>query len=218
MGFYISEWWREWWGWDKVKNAIRSLPGRLGFEKGSELRFFRLRLNLENGEVYDEILERYLTERERYGLYFILNVYSKTKQEVKERGEYVTLSHICPAIHCPMFKENVKAFEALFGYQPELLYKAAKPFGYETMEYGDAAVKIYTLPKVPIVIGIWAGEESLPPSANILFDKSVTNYLDCEAAIALAGATLARLILSLAKTVGIDVSKVKFSYRYQCTE
>jgi len=33
MGFYVSEWWREWWSWDKVKNAIRSLSGRLGFEK-----------------------------------------------------------------------------------------------------------------------------------------------------------------------------------------
>ncbi len=209
---------RELWGWDRVKDAIRSLPGRLGFEKGLELRFFRLRLDLENGYVYDEVLERYLSEREVYGLYFILSVYSRTRDDVGEKGEYATLSQICPIIHCPMYKQNTKAFESLFGYQPELLYEAAKPFGYEVAKYGDAGIKIYPLPRVPMIIAIWAGEESLPPSVNILFDKSVTNYLDCEAIIALAGATLARLILSLAKVLSIDIGKVDFSYRYQCTE
>lgn len=214
----VEAWWREIWSWDRVKDAVRSLQGRLGFEKDRELRFFKLRVNLENGEVFDEILSRFLDERERYGLYFVLYKYSQSQKEVEETGELISLSHLCPALHCPMLKQNLKAFEVVFGYSSGLLYQAAEPFGYERIDIGDASVKIRILPRVPIIIGIWVGEEELPPSAVVLYDKSVTNYLDCEAASILAGATLARLILSIVKKLGISVEGLEFGYRYQCSE
>jgi len=222
LSFGVSAWWKEVWSWDRVKDVVRSLSGRLGFEKGNELRFFRLRVDLNNGEVYDEILDRYLTERERYGLYYVLYNYAQTKEDVGEVGELIQLSQICPAIHCPMAKTNMEAFEKLvetvFASQLSLLYKAAEPFKYEKIDLGDAAVKVYTLPRVPIVVAIWLGEEGIPPSISILFDKSITNYLECEAAQIMSGVLLARLIISLAKTANINTSHIKHAYRYQCTE
>ena len=217
MGFSGSSWWREKWAWENVKNVISTLPGRLGFSEGNELRFFRLRLSLADGSVYDEILERYLTDREKYGLYFILTQYAKAEKDVGEYNEPLPLTRICPAIHCPLLKRNTKAFEVVFGYEPELLYKAAESFEYIPVDYGDAAVKIYVLPRVPITIGVWAGEEGIPPSTTILFDKSITNYLDCEAATTLAGASLARLIISLSKR-GASLGKVDYKYCYACSE
>ncbi|MEM1844643.1 MAG: DUF3786 domain-containing protein, partial [Ignisphaera sp.] len=205
MSLDVSAWWKEVWSWDRVKQAISTLPGRLGFEKDRELRFFRLRVDIESGEVYDEILARFLSERERYGLYFILYRYSQTDKEIEEMGEYVTLSQICPALHCPMVKQNMNAFEKVFGYKQGLLYKAAEAFDYEKIDIGDEAVKIYILPKVPIVISVWLGEEEIPPSVSILYDKSVTHYLDCEASSIMAGVTLTRLIISLAKNYNIYV-------------
>jgi len=219
LGFSISAWWKEVWSWDRVKDVIRTLPGRLGFEKDyKELKFFRLRLDLDTGEVFDEILGEFPSERQRYGLYYILYQYSRASEEQEELGELVTISNICPAIHCPMFKENTRAFEKVFGYDPELLYTAAKPFNYEKVDVADAGIKLYVLPRVPIVLGVWLGEEGLPPSTTILFDKSITHYLDCEAASILAGVAVARLIISLAKHQNVDVKDVKYSYRYQCTE
>lgn len=216
MGFK-GVWYRDLWGWDRVKDTIRSLAGRLGFEKGKELRFFKLRLDLETGEIFDELLGRYLTEKERAGLYFVLHIHSKA-DDIGLSGELITISQVCPALHCPMFNENVKAFEIVFGYNRDLLYHAAESFGYEKIDIGDAAVKIYTLPRVPVVVGIWLGEEGIPPSSIILYDKTVTHYLDCEAAEILGGALLARLIMSLATRIGIDVKNVRYSYRYHCVE
>ncbi|MEM1542128.1 MAG: DUF3786 domain-containing protein [Ignisphaera sp.] len=218
MSLGVSAWWKEVWSWDRVKQAISTLPGRLGFEKDRELRFFRLRVDVESGEVYDEILARFLSERERYGLYFILYRYSQTDKEIEEIGEYVTLSQICPALHCPMVKQNMNAFEKVFGYKQGLLYKAAEAFGYEKIDIGDEAVKIYILPKVPIVISVWLGEEEIPPSVSILYDKSVTHYLDCEASSIMAGVTLTRLIISSVKNLNVYVQGVEYSYRYQCSE
>lgn len=222
MNFAVSSWWKEVWSWDKVKNVVRSLPGRLGFEQGRELKFFKLKLDLETGEVFDEVLGRFLTERERYGLYYVLHVHARTREDVGELGEYVTPTQVCPAIHCPMVKENLDAMtklvQTVLSLNPELLYKAAEVFSYEKVDVGDVAVKVYVLPRVPIVVTVWLGEEGIPPSISILFDKSVSNYLECEAALIMAGVLLARLIISLAENVGVDIRGVRYSYRYQCPE
>lgn len=218
MNLFVDAWWKTIWNWDKVKDAINTLPGRLGFSKDRELRFFKLKLDLGTGEVYDEILGRFLTEREKYGLYYVLYLYSRAEKEINEVGELITLSQLCPVIHCPMFKENINAFEITFGYNPQYLYQAAELFGFEKIDIADVAVKIYVLPLVPIVVGIWLGEEGLPPSSVILFDKSVSNYLDCEASSILAGVLLARLIIALGKKLDITLKGIKYSYRYQCSE
>lgn len=218
MGLSVDAWWKEIWSWDKVKQAVKSLPGRLGFEKNKELIFFKLRVDLESGEVYDEILERFLSEKERYGLYFILYKYSQTNREVEEVEEYVSITQICPVIHCPMFKQNIKTFEKIFGYKHGLLRRAAEFFNYQPVDLGDEAVKIYTLPRIPIIISVWIGDDEIPPSTSLLYDKSVIHYLDCEAVSILSGATLARLIISLAKNLKIEVDRTSYAYRYQCSE
>ncbi|MEM0027387.1 MAG: DUF3786 domain-containing protein [Ignisphaera sp.] len=217
-----TPWWKEVWGWDRVKDVLRTLPGRLGFERNRYLRFFRLRVDLESGEVFDEVLERFLSERERYGLYYVLYNYAQTAIDIGESREYITLTQICPAVHCPMVKQNIDAFKVLvdsvFSSNPDLLYKAAETFNYEKIDFGDAAVKVYTLPRVPIVVAIWFGEEGMPSSVSLLYDKNVSSYLECEAASIMGGVLLARLIISLGKSAGIDISNVRYGYRYQCPE
>ncbi|MCS7110936.1 MAG: DUF3786 domain-containing protein [Ignisphaera sp.] len=214
------------WSWERARERIRGLSGRLGFERGDELRFFNLRLDLTNGSIYDEVLERFLTDRERVGLYYILSLYSETKSEVKESGELISLSRqLCPFIHCSNLRRNIEAVERLFGTDPTLLYKAAKPLDYQPIEIGDAAIKVYALPRVPIVLVVWAGEEGIPPSSEILFDKTAFSYLGseisdvCEAAMGIARALTARLILSLARMLNIDITGINFGgYGYTCAD
>jgi hypothetical protein len=213
----MSETFWERYTWSRVKDKIKSLPGRLGFEKSDKLRFFGLTLDLETGTVYDNVLGRYLTSKEASGIYFILSLYADTKSDVGESGELASLSRqLCPFVHCPNLKRNIAGVEKLFGENPQLLYKVAEPFGYTRVEFGDVAVKIYALPRVPIVLAIWAGEEGMPPSSEILFDKNAHYYLGenvsdvCEAAMGLARALTGRFILKLAKDLGMDISSVEF--------
>jgi hypothetical protein len=203
--------------WEKVRSKIASLPGRLGFEEGDKLKFFGLTLDLKTGAIYDDILDRYLTPKEAIGTYFILSLYAETKMDVGESGELISLSRqMCPFVHCPNLRRNISAVEKIFGRDPQMLYTVAKPFDFKPVDIGDAAIKVYTLPRVPIVLAIWAGEEGLPPSSEILFDKSAPYYLSeetsaaCEAALGLARALTARLILKLAKDMKMDISSVEF--------
>uniref|UniRef100_A0A7C1T2R1 DUF3786 domain-containing protein n=1 Tax=Thermofilum pendens TaxID=2269 RepID=A0A7C1T2R1_THEPE len=216
----------ELYSWERVRDKIRSLPGRLGFAKGDRLNFFGLTLDLETGDIYDNVLEEHLTQKERVGMYFILSLYAETKTDVGESGELVSLSRqICPFVHCPNLKRNVAALEMIFGENPKLLYTVAKPFGYEPLDIGDAAVKVYALPRVPIILAVWAGEEGLPPSSEILFDKSAPHYLSgetsavCEAALGLARALTGRLILRFARDLQVDISKIEFGgCGYTCAD
>jgi len=205
--------------WERVKSKIMSLPGRLGFENTGELKFFGLTLDIKTGAIYDSVLERYLTQKEATGVYFILSLYAETKTDLGETGEFASLSRqLCPFIHCPNLKMNISIIEKIFGKYPELLYEVAKPFNYKLVDIGDIAIKVYALPRVPIVLVIWTGDEELPPSSEILFDKSAPHYLSgetstvCEASLGLARALTSRLILRLAKDMKMDISTIEVKY------
>lgn len=40
------------------------------------------------------------------------------------------------------------------------------------LEYGDSSVKLFPLPRVPVVLILWLADEEFPPRADILFDSS----------------------------------------------
>jgi hypothetical protein len=46
-------------------------------------------------------------------------------------------------------------------------------FGAEIVKYGDAAVRLYPLPRIPVTIILWLEDEEFPARANIFFDSTV---------------------------------------------
>ncbi len=46
-------------------------------------------------------------------------------------------------------------------------------FGAEIVRYGDAAVRLFPLPRVPVTIILWLDEGEFPARANLLFDSTV---------------------------------------------
>jgi hypothetical protein len=195
-----------WKNWDKVKDNVKSLAGRFGFEKGREIRFLGFKLSLENGKIYDEILNEEVEDDRKGEIYYVLYIHSQATEDVGETGEYASFTELFKAYgeyalkHCPAFKSVCKEFEEGFGRNPEPLRKVAEILGCEIVDYGDVALKIYALPKVPIILVIWVGDEEMPPSSNILFDKSAVNYIpECEALVRLAKITVER-VLSIAKS------------------
>ena len=218
-GLWGFEWERPWeaYSWERVGSAIRSLPGRLGFDEGDRLKFFGFSVDLSTGAIRDDVLGRLLSKAESLELYFVLYLYSRTSRDAGESGELVPLDKgLCPFVHEPALKKCISVATELFGSKPELLYRAAKPFNYEKVELGDAAIRVRVLPRVPITIAVWCGEECMPPSIQILFDRNAPCYLAedvsaaCEASQILALLLLSRLLLNLAKELGADIASVEY--------
>lgn len=80
-----------------------------------------------------------------------------------------------------------------FGHQPEELTKAGKKLNGQVADTGEYSITIPILPKVPMTFVIWAGDDELPPSGNIVFDKSIISYLSAKDIYVAAGMTVKTL-------------------------
>lgn len=61
---------------------------------------------------------------------------------------------------------------------------------YEGIETGDLCCMIRALPRIPLVLIFWDGDDDFPASTRILFDRSAPAYLDMEC-LAVLGHVLA---------------------------
>jgi hypothetical protein len=181
------------WNWEKCRDKILTLRGRLGFPDSSVLKFLRLSFSLEDGYVHDELRDRSVPEIEA-SVYCILSGYADGNA-VEENRQLVSFAQLPggSAYHNAFNRRAVQPIERVFGSAPETLYKAAELLDTKKLDYGDYSVKIYALPLVPVHVVLWSADSEFPTSANILFDSSVSNYLSTEQAAMLGELTSARL-------------------------
>lgn len=64
-----------------------------------------------------------------------------------------------------------------YGDSPERLVTRAKALGGHALDYGDAAVKLLPLPRIPVVLVLWRGDDEFPPRASLLFDATSEEHL-----------------------------------------
>jgi len=67
-----------------------------------------------------------------------------------------------------------------FGSDPRGFIEVGKMLGAMEVDGADAALRVMVLPKVPIKILLWAGDDDLPPAVTFLFDKSIEAYLPAD--------------------------------------
>lgn len=74
-------------------------------------------------------------------------------------------------------------------------FKAAcgKMGGIATLQ-GDGAYIFHALPRVPVLVNYWCGDEDFPSSCKMLFDSSVSHYLPTDVC-AILGSMLTRKLL-----------------------
>ncbi|MHC4624437.1 MAG: DUF3786 domain-containing protein [Planctomycetota bacterium] len=78
-------------------------------------------------------------------------------------------------------KLPTEKLEETFGESPERLYRAGEEFGAKRCEFGDAAIELYVLPRVPVTIVVWGGDEEFAARASILFDETAAEQLPLDA-------------------------------------
>lgn len=76
-----------------------------------------------------------------------------------------------------------------FGLDLEGFKSACSKAGGEPVDAGSASFVFQALPKVPIMVTYWLGDEDFPSSCRILFDGSASHYLPIDAC-AILGSTL----------------------------
>ena len=86
--------------------------------------------------------------------------------------------------------EIVKAF----GLDITSFARACEKGGGVGTPFGDAAYIFYALPRLPMLVNYWCGDEDFPSSSKILFDGSVSHYLPTDVC-AILGSMLTRKIL-----------------------
>ena len=95
----------------------------------------------------------------------------KTSQELPEGQFFFRGPH----------KLATEKLEEVFGQCPERLYDVMGEFGAKRREFGDASIELYVLPRVPLIIVIWQGDEEFGARASILFDETAAAQLPLDA-------------------------------------
>jgi hypothetical protein len=80
-----------------------------------------------------------------------------------------------------------------FGNRPEVLHRISARFDAERCEFGDASIRLYVLPRLPLTIVIWRRCEEFDARASILFEKTAASQLPLDALLAAANLTVEAL-------------------------
>jgi hypothetical protein len=83
-----------------------------------------------------------------------------------------------------IFSEDLPAFQ-----------RAAGSLGGTPEALGDAAFRFQALPRVPVLVVYWLGDEDLSSSAQVLFDRSASHYLPTDA-YAILGSTITHKLIA----------------------
>lgn len=122
--------------------------------------------------------------------------YLQTASGAKLSGEWIAFSQVPGGeLYLGNFRaRSVDRLVRAFGGREEKLAEGAEAAGGEAAEYGDVSLQLRALPQVPVMLVLWRGDEEFPPSGNILFDATVTEYLPTEDMVVLAEMAVGQLL------------------------
>jgi len=165
----------------------------MGFADSPSLKFLKLTLSLETGQIRDEIRKKPFPEIEP-NVYCILSGYAES-QPTSETRKLISFSQLPggQSYNNAFIRRAVQPIEKAFGSDAQRLWEAAKLLDGERLSYGDCSVKVSALPMVPIVTILYGATSEFSASANMLFDSSASNYLSTEQLAMLGELTTARL-------------------------
>lgn len=95
----------------------------------------------------------------------------------------------------------INPFKGTFGENAEILRELAPILEGKLIPEGDVGFIFTPFPHVPIKYLLWKGDDEFPPEANILFDRTVQEYLSAEDIAWLAGMIVYRL-MGLSRKIG----------------
>ncbi len=89
----------------------------------------------------------------------------------------------------PFTNRTIRPMVGIFGRRPARLVEAVQKLGGRPEKMGHAAGSVHAFPMVPVCLVVWEGDEEIPASGQILFDRSASGYMETEAMVVLASET-----------------------------
>jgi hypothetical protein len=89
------------------------------------------------------------------------------------------------------FSTNLQAFKSI-----------AEGLGGKPVAVGDAGIKIFVFPRIPVTLVLWFADEEFPPDLQILFDASITEFFSTEDIAVLSQEVMVRMIKSYYSSLG----------------
>lgn len=108
--------------------------------------------------------------------------YLNTARGSPPTGRLITFKELPEGtVYYPTFvKRTIKPLLDNFADRPAALLAAAESLGGVKAGAGDFSFRLNALPRVPLTVTLWLGDEELPAEGNILFDSTITDYLPTE--------------------------------------
>ena len=75
---------------------------------------------------------------------------------------------------------------AKYGGDTAAFLKKGVSLGGECSDYGDASIKLYPFPRVPVLLVLWREDEEFPANAVLLLDANCPHYLPTDIVWAIA--------------------------------
>lgn len=122
--------------------------------------------------------------------------YLLTARGVSVKSNLITFREIPEGsfYYSAFIKRALEPLTKTFGAEPQRLLDCGSKLGAVADELGDVSITFKPLPRVPVTIVLWGGDDELPPEGNILFDESIVSYLPTEDIAVLSGMIVYRLI------------------------
>ena len=135
------------------------------------------------------------------GLELIIVHYLLRARDIPLAGEWVGLQDFRGGnqffvSHAPDFSRLLP----LFAHEPDAVFRAALAMGGKRLDYGDLAVELQMLPRVPIGFVYWAASEDFAASTTVMFDRTVGQHLPLD----VMSAALQEAISGLAEVATIE--------------
>ena len=64
-----------------------------------------------------------------------------------------------------------------YGTDPNGFIHRGRKLGGELLEHGDAAIRLYPFPRLPVTLILWVGDEEFPAQLNFFFDATCDQHL-----------------------------------------
>lgn len=111
-------------------------------------------------------------------------------------GRWITFREIPSGefYYSAFLKRAKEPLVAAFGADPPRLIEVGARLGGQERKEGDVSLFFQVLPRIPVCLILWAGDEEFPPDGNILFDANISDYLSAEDVAVLSGVVIYPLV------------------------